>query len=40
MFLRTGNQDKFNTNCTSTPNYRWKLVYQPIFKRSNIGRSL
>jgi len=25
---------------TSTPNYRWKFVYRPIFKRSNIGRPI
>jgi len=23
---------------TNTPKYRWKFVYWPIFKRSNIGR--
>jgi len=31
----------FSTNCTkkkSTPKYRWKFEYRPIFKRSNIGR--
>jgi len=22
----------------STPKYRWKFVYRPIFKMSNIGR--
>jgi len=33
-------QDEFGTNCaeTSTPKYRWKFLYRPIFKRSNIGR--
>jgi len=23
---------------TSTPRYRWKFVYRPMFKRSNIDR--
>jgi len=42
MFLR--NQGEFGTNCAVdkyiriSVKTRWKFVYRPIIKRSNIGR--